>query len=306
MGRRVRPKLAGRTRTAVTQRRRRPGKVTSHGDNASSSGNRIGRRFVPRSLASLAKKVVQPKSLFFSALGQIAVAYGKQTVVNFPIMQKSSLTAMETAANGGTATNNTVRFFLRGGKYRATLRNNTNTNMRVSLYDIVTLRDPPDTTLDSPPEAWAKGLTDFGIATTYETPGLTPWKSPEFRQYYRIHRVTCLHLEPGQQHEHTVIHGWNRIINSQRFQNSVSTSLAGLTRHLMVVVYGSLVHESATPTTVTTASGSLDYSSVQEFSYGFLESTTPSYAITDNYTKTITDPDFMGEDGDVDANIITG
>lgn len=303
MGRRVRPRM-GASATKTRQRRKRAGKIISHGDNASSSGNRIGRRFLPRSLLPLAKKVVQPKSLFFSGVGQIAVAYGKQTVVNFPIMQKTSLTAMETAANGGSATANSVRFFLRTGKYRATFRNNTNTNMRVSLYDIITARDPPDTTLDSPPEAWAKGLTDFGVTATYETPGLTPGKSPEFRQYYRINRVTCVHLEPGQQHEHTVIHGWNRIINSSRFQNSVSTSLAGLTRHLMVVVYGSLVHESATPSTVTTASGSLDYATQQEWSYGFLETTTPSYAVTDNFVKTLADPDFMGEDGDADADII--
>lgn len=302
-GRRVRPRTA-RSFTATKTRRRRPTGVTSHGDNASSSGCRLGPAFMRGSLRTLAKKIVQPRMVHANTSGRLTASLGLQTVAVFNHMVKSDLTAMETASNGGVATAVPCRFVLRTGKHRLTLRNQTNTNIRMTLYDIVCVRDPPDATLDTPIEAWGKGLTDYGVTNTYNVVGQTPMRSPEFRQYYRIKKVTQLSMEPGQQHEHTVIDRWNRVINSTRFQNSVSNAIAGLTYHCMVVFHGSLVHESATPGTVTTSSGVVDYMFAREYTYGWLETTTSSYAVTNGLATTVADPDFMGETGDADANIV--
>lgn len=301
-GRRVRRKYAGGVAAVRTKQQRRIGKVTSHGDNASSSMNMIGSKYGPRQVQSVARKIVQPQTVSSHSAGTSTCGYGVQKIENFAIMYKSSLTDMETKANGGTATNNSMRLFIKNGKFRLTMRNQSNHNVRMTIYDIVCKRDPPDATLDTPAEAWLKGFTDFGAATQPTLPGTTPFRSPEFRQYFAINRATTLSMEPGQQHDHTVIHNWNKLISSARFQNMVSTSCAGLTRFIMIVYHGSLMHESTTPGTVTYGSCTVDYAAYSEFSWGWISTAAPTYALTDNLAKTLVDADQMGESGDMDVN----
>lgn len=304
LGRRVRPRMARSYVFTQTKTKQRSRKVTSHGDNQSSSVNSIGKRWLTRFGRMMMKKVVSPQTVFLNSSGADSSLQGKQSTINISLMTKSTLTNLETAANSGVATNNPVRFFLKNGKSVFRFRNCANTNCKATLYDIVTKRSPPSAALDTPHKAWVKGVTDFGGSTWNRTVGQTPYRSPEFNQYYAVNRVTTVSLEPGQQHDHTVYHTWDRIVDSIQFQNCVSEAVSGITRHLLVVYHGTLGHESLTPGTVTYMPITLDYASSFEYTYGWIEKTQKTFTLVDANPTSVVDVDFMGESGDADVNSV--
>lgn len=302
LGRRVRPRMARSYVFTKTKTKKVGPKVTTHGDNQSSSVNVIGKGWLTAVERILSRKIACPQTIFANGSNTYTSTQGKQYVLNFAFLSKTELTGIETAANAGVATNNSVRFMLKTGKHILRLRNQSNSNARMTIYDIVTKRDTAQAAYSTPAQCWSKGLTDFGYATGYWTVGQQPTWSPEFNNYFAINRTTLVNLEPGQQHDHTVWHKYNKVVNSARFQNQVGTSCAGLTRFIMVVWHGTLGHESLTEATVTYLPVKLDVAYSSEYTYGVLEKVVPSYTLTDNNPTTVADFDFMGETGDADVN----
>lgn len=301
LGRRVRPRMARSYTRTRTRTKKRLARVTGHGDNASHSVNSIGKRWLSRFDKVLARKVVAPQTVFANSTFSLNSSQGKQVTAYLPLLQKAVLIGMETASAGG-ATNVPTKFFLMGGKFSIKLRNQSNSNAKVMIYDIVTKRDTPDTNLDNPLSCWIKGLTDYGYASGHNTVGQTPYKSPEFNQYFGVNRVTVVSLEPGQQHDHHVYHRWNRIVDSIRFQNANGVSLAGLTRYVMVVAHGMLAHSNGDANAITYIPVTVDCAYDFSFKYGYIERTTRAYAITDNNPTNIGNLDFIGENQDIDAD----
>jgi hypothetical protein len=288
-----------------TKTKRRTGQVSSHGDNQSFSVNSIGKKWLTRFEQMMWRKVVSPQVKFENGSSTSSSTTGSQAVAEYRFLPKNYLTVMETAANGGFVTDAPVKFFLRSAKSVVRMRNASNSNCKITLYDIVTKRAPPSAALDSVLEAWTKGLVDYGnSATAYQTVGQTPHKSPEFNYYFSINRSTTVSLEPGQQHDHTVYHSYNRIVDSVSFQNSASTSIPGVTRTTLIVFHGTLGHESLTPANVTYMPIKLDLAYTYEYKYGWIEKTARTYGISDTNPKVIADFDFMGQSGDVDTNAV--
>jgi len=302
LGRRVRPRMARSYTFTKTKTKQRTGKVISHGDNQSFSNNSIGKKWLTQFDSLMLRKVVSPQTVFSNLTGNVSSAQGKQAVLAFAYLTKTELTSMETAS-AGAATSVPTKYFLKVGKYVLRLRNQANTNCRMSIYDIVTKRNTVSTTLDNPSEVWTKGMTDFG-ALTKETIGMTPYRSPEFNQYFGVNRVTTISLEPGQQHDHTVYHKYNRVVDSIQFQNNVGTALAGLTRFIVIVFHGTLGHESLAASNVTYMPITVDYAAQSEYTYGWIDKTTRAFTGTDSNPVAVADFDFMGESGDMDTNPI--
>lgn len=303
LGRRVRPRMA-RSYLLTKTKRKRPGKVRSHGDNSSASVNSIGKKFLTFFDKMMYRKIVSPQTLFYNSANSTSSTQGRQRVQVFPYMQSTVLTAIKTACNGGTATDIPVKFFLKSGKYSLKFKNQSNHVVKMSIYDIVTKKNTISSSIDSPDEAWQKGLTDFGGLSS-GTVGFTPYKSPEFNQYFGVNRVTTLSMEAGQQHEHLVYHRYNRVVDSVQFENATGTAIAGLTRFIMLVFHGSLGHESTSAANVTYMPATIDYASSYDYTYGFIEKTVRGFTATDNNLTTVVDFDFMGEGGDADTNLIT-
>lgn len=305
LGRRVRPKLARSYTATKTKTETQRGRVVKTSDNASFSVVKLG-----RSAGGLAypiyKALSVPQTIVDSNSSQVLSAVGRQAVLLVIPGVMFSTTALVNIKAAIAVTNRNLRIFLKKGRVKYTFRNQTNCNMRISIYDIMTKSYGPTLALDSPTDAWAKGLTDFGPTYTINTVGATPNKSPEFKKQFRVASVTTLSLEPGQQHEHMVYHTYNRLIDSTIFDNwsGTSESIKGITRWTMVVFHGALVHESVTPDQVTYANTTLDYAVHREYSYAWLEKAVPSLTFTDNLPSTIIDPDQMGETGDQDVNVL--
>jgi len=303
LGRRVRPKLARSYVLTKTQKKRRSGRVISHGDNQSASVTRIGKPYMSRFDKNIYRKVISPQSIFGNFSSQVSSSTGQQNLFQIPMMDLSMLTSIETATAGG-ATVVPTKFFLKQAKMVLRFRNQTNTVARCSIYDLYAKKSSPATTIATPLSAWSKGLADYGLASdAYKTIGFTPFRSPEFNQYFGVKRVTSVFLEAGQQHDHTVYYNYNRIVDSIQFQNQVGSLVAGLTRHIMVVYHGTLMHQTDAPS-VSYASIGMDFSYHWEYSYGFLEKTTRTFGGTNTIPTAIADPDMMGEGGDADVNVI--
>lgn len=299
LGRRVRPRMAGPAGLTRTRTKTKRGKAFSHGDNTSSSSNMIGGGF--RGFAGkLAQKCVCPQTVYSNTSGTTSCSTGAQTIFMYNILPKTDLVACKTAANAGTATSNSLRLFIRSGKQRLHFRNCANTPARCWIYDVIVKRS---STFANPVYAWRQGLSDMGGGSYPETNiGVTPYRSPEFNRVFSINKVVSVNLEPGQEHQHTVRHKWNKVVNTVQFENEGTELCPGFTRYVMVVFHGTLVH--GTDNVVSYAPIKIDHAIQQEYAYGWLEKNSPTLSVTNNFVTTLTAPSFMAESGDADmANI---
>lgn len=287
--------------TATRQRRRKINTARKTGDNSSLSYTKMLAKWNPQ-LKRLYRVVQARQTVASQAGGNSTCSVGRQNVTAFTCLSATTLGSLKANVNGG-ATDNAVRMFLGSAKLKVSLRNQTNSVAKITLYDIVCKRAGPSFSLDSPIEAWTKGYTDMGITNPEQILGQTPSHSPEFRNLFYTHKVTTFMMEPGQQHDHTFYRTINRVVDSTLWDNLQGQSCPGLTFFTMVVFNGTLIHESATPTTVTTCGVTLDHVFTFEIDYGFMQSNKPFYQQLAQVTNTIVDPDFMGETQDADVNV---
>lgn len=300
MGRRVRRKVAAPNVTRQ-RRRRRIGRKVKTGDNSSFSLCTIAQGWRPISKV-LYKQICGRQTRLDQWSFSATCGVGKQALISLPFMTLTELTKIKVACNDGVATSNNVRCFIGKVTQRVFLRNQANTVSKVMIYDLVPKRDLSSTTVDDPNEAWNKGYTDMGLTNQSTVIGNTPNFSAEFRNFWRIVKVTTVNLEAGEQHDHIVKMSVNKLIDSTRWDNSTGYYFKGLSAACLIVFHGTLQHESAAPTTVTFTDNRLDYAVSQEYSFGYIKQNLPSYTNDRVFGTTITDGDMMGETGDADVN----
>jgi len=250
-------------------------------------------------------KLAAPQTVGSTSSGRLVANVGRQNYTTLVSMHNATkLRDIKTTIQGG-ADPRSIQLFLKSARTRLTLRNQANHNVRMTIYDIGVKKRYGSSSLDTPTEAWNVGVDDYGDAD-YDptTVGVTPFKSPEFRRGYFVQNTTTLSMEPGQTHEHTVWHKYNRLLNSVIFEHGNDLAVAGVTRYCMVVFHGSLFHESATPITVTTGECVVDYMLYEEYSYSYLDSINPSVTFTNGLATALVDGDQMGEDQDQDLNAV--
>lgn len=276
-------------------------RVRRHGENSSLSSVWIGRR--RRGVhKSLYRKLAAPQTAQYVAAGKVASLIGRQGVATFDFLTKGNLDGIKSVVTAGGSDKN-VKWFMKTGRLKLTLRNQSNSNCRLTLYDVLPKRLTCSTSIDSPEEAFSKGLSDLSGATISSTSlGVTPFKSPEFRRNFYVHRVTYVNLEPGETHEHVVHFIWDRFIDTVAFENVNSQGIPGFTRFVMAVFHGMLGHESADDAVVTHLPVKLDYSIMREWSYSWMETPAPTVSRVDALPLTITNFDFMGQSDDIDAD----
>lgn len=303
----VRPRLGMRVRrgayTATRQKRKLYGNGKKTGENSSMSYARAGRSWMSRYAKFLYKRVQCRQVDAAHSTGRWESNFGQQTCRDVPSLNSTHLGRLKTAAAGGTVDNN-IRLFIGHVKRKLFMRNQSNSVAKVTLYDVVFNRQPTNLLFDSPTECWTKGYNDQGLTDQQLEVGNTPFNSPEFRNFFKVVKVTVINMEPGQQHEHTFIHRINRVVDSTSFDHSSMVFYRGLTSFTMPVFHGSLCHESASPNTVSYLPVVMDWSLFNEVHYGWMPQNRPNYAYAATVPKTITDADFMGEADDIDANNI--
>lgn len=293
----------GRSYTATRRRRGRYNKVVKRGENSSATATRMG-SYMTRFNRMMYKKLVARRVNASVSSTRSTSAAGQQSVFASFNLDKTQLVALKDDIVGASGDANEYKFFIKYVKRTSLIRNQSNSVVKLSLYDVSLKKQPNGTAADTPIECWEKGLADFGLGSSAaQQPGMTPYRSPEFNRYFYVKRVSTVYLEAGQQHEHTFIHRINRLVPSTVFDNSGSlVSFQGLTTWTMAVFLGSLGHESLTPGNVSIMPATLDILTRSEVHYGYLESKAPKYTWTNNLPATVTNFDFMGETGDADVD----
>lgn len=253
------------------------------------------------SMRLLYKKVQGRKTLVNVTSSSTNSTQGVQAVQERQIFTRSQLDDIKTAALGG-ADNNDCKLYLGYSKHQLTLKNQSNHVVTLTLYDYCFQKQPIGSSLDTAKEVWDKGFTDMGLTTQSAQVGNTPFASPDFRRYIKVKRAIRISMEPGQQHIHTCYRRLNRLVSSTIWDGSAFTSVPYLTTGILFSFYGSIGHESATPTTVTYMPARVDWVVKEEYTYGFLPNPKPAYTYTNGLSTTVADFDHMGESGDADVN----
>lgn len=305
-GRRVRRRTS-RSYTAVKQKRRSLfKKPMKNGDNSSVSTLTWGNRRMNSHTQTLFKKVTGMQTESYHSSTSNTSVFGQQIVYDASVgLENSQLLAMFTKANSGNATiSNEVSLFVRYLKRRVVLRNQSNSVGKLTLYDLVCRRQPVSTSANDPLDCFIKGYADLGLPNQHLQVGISPFKSAEFRRFWKVKRVTVIDIEPGQQHEHVVVHHVNRFIKSSVMEAHGGVRfLPGLSSALMAVHHGGIGHDNTTITNVNYMPMRVDYTVLQEVNYGYMTQVLPSYTYTNNLPA-VADFDFMGENQDIDADVI--
>lgn len=118
--------------------------------------------------------------------------------------------------------------------------------------------------------------------------GSTPFQSKQFREYWKVQKVTNIALRPGETHKHYVKNHCNVSIESDRI-NTNNKYYAGITRATLVAVTGLPIRSAATPSQVTT--GAVDIGLVFERHYKYCQFAPASSTIVtyNNVSSTMTD-----------------
>lgn len=210
--------------------------------------------------------------------GNYVSGLGQQSVGSFPLFSKTQLQEIKTACVG--TTNNTAKVYIKSINTSITLRNQTTQPGRVRIYDIVCRRDTPSTTLDSPYECWAKGLTDLSGSTATPNDAFAhPNRSDEFRCYWKIARTHDVNLQCGDSYVHTVKIKCNRVLDTTVLDNAVGTSIGGWTHYVLVVHMGSLVNSNQDNNRVTYCSLKLDYIQSITTRFAYFEKNLATYTV---------------------------
>lgn len=297
---------ASYTATQTRRKRRpRPGHVKKS-ENSSISATRWGRpAFL---LTSVYKKLTGRRLDRNTGYKITASALGEQAVTEFAWGTFSDLIAVKDGLLGLSSASS-VKMYLGYLKYKICIKNQTNMVTRMTIYDVALKGQPMTISYDSPMEMWRKGTADLGVGTTsdatadYRTPFTTPHRSPEFRKFYRIVKVTTVQMEPGQQHEHTIYRRFNWLGDSSKFDIAgASLGCYPFYTACMIVQCGSIVSGAPTsaPTTTAVSLGATQYDFLTsvEYTSALHPGTIPTYVANGTYVKDIAAPRFMGEDQD--------
>lgn len=288
-----------------TQRRRRryqSGKKA--GDNQSLSYAVYGARWLSPLLRSLYKKITSRGVYRTSYTTNASSTSGNQGSQFFNYVIQSDLNGVKSQW-APPVVGSDMRIILGHVKATLCLRNQSNSNAKVTIYDCgyrnhLTIAGA----LDDPIELWDKGMLDYGAGSANQRldVGCTPFMSPEFRRQCFVRKATVVTLEPGQQHDHRAIVRYNRLFSSTDWDNLASTSaVKSLTQFFLVVFHGCLGHESTTPGNVNFMPVTLDVAVMYEINHSTLQARVGSYTLVNN-RPTVTNYDFMGENQDADLD----
>lgn len=138
--------------------------------------------------------------------------------------------------------NNARRLLARNMYGEITFTNCTNSVLYVQLYDVMSKRELTSTSsvqapVINPHTAWQSGLALIGNSNPGASMvGTYPTKVPNFRDYWKVCKVTKHMLSPGEVHKHKVYYKINKIIPQTRVDKA--NRYAGLTYATMLNCFG--------------------------------------------------------------------
>lgn len=232
----------------------------------------------------LKSELLSRNTYYYSGAARISAGVGTQNP-SCPVwvLDAADLTTMSSVI---TSNNQTQRFFVDNVRFNANFTNQDITPCRLTIYDCIARRDMVQAlsnVVGTPAYAWLTGFTDMSVATpstTFAYPGMTPFMSNDFTQYWKVVNVSEVYLLPGNVHNHHYSQIVNKIMNDA-VVNYETLNIRNLTYVPMFVVEGSPANNlTSASTTISMSQANLDcvydykvsfqalQSSVQNVSFG--------------------------------------
>lgn len=223
-----------------------------------------------------------------------------------PEMQQSTAQAL---------TNLTARMIIDRATTRYTMKNHTTIPIQVWIYDCVARRDDRenrdeerDVQLDTDPlTTWNTGLADEEINANipnqgsgdYTFPGITPFRSQRFCQWWHVRGVKKLTIDAGAHHIHTVKWRGPRVFNMALMRDL--NLMRKTTYACLVVAKGGMVRDTSTPFRIGYGSAELDIITETQYKYQVAVSNRTAWQYYSNLPSSMTVQGTITEDYNVEA-----
>lgn len=296
VGRRVQVSLRSMLRrpTRTSTRRRRPrqrgGQHEPGYDGLKKFVYRYGKKRRLRTQAA-------PIYLYTNSGGTVTETVGWQGRAQIvQLYDKDDLDNIQAQLPG--ANNNYIQ--LRGANMRMDFTNQGTAPMELKIYHLIAKRDMP--TGFNSVELWDAGLasqTTSVNASRYL--GMTPYKSQQFTQFWRVKKCQTQVIAPGGNHTERIIARVNTIMRQRRFQTTGSISFAGLTYAMLVVVRGPATNDTDLPLLASTCATKYDFIWNKSFDFTYVERKEQGGFLDDNISHIITGNVVREMDGVVSA-----
>jgi hypothetical protein len=169
----------------------------------------------------------------------------------------------------------TSKLYMKGCFAETLFTNQTNDVAHMTLYDCIARRDlttqsTAEGLYTTPDVAWQQGSVDGGATNSWKIVGSTPFQSIGFTEYYKIFKITTVDLHSGGHHRHKLYANPRKMVNNDIVQTLITSSNTGTigqwTSFTMVVVHG-YPDNLTGGTTVTTASGKIDWVTRKQYEF---------------------------------------
>jgi hypothetical protein len=245
----------------------------SYGNGPRGSSKRVG-------LIKNLEKLLPPQKWFFNNIYQIAATAGLQNtgIVASIYTPHDLYTYNGSAGTGDGSIGNKV--ILKDYSCSINFTNQTNANVKVQMYDIISRRDNfvlNTSYVEDPLVAWQQAIVGGGYHTTWY--GATPFDSPLFTKYFKVIGSQEYRLAEGETGEHIVKHKMNKPfdmsvlsgIGTAGTQNAFPVNeggFKGLTYYAIAVVSGAPT--DANNSTVTTSIATVDFVTVNAYTFEYI------------------------------------
>lgn len=208
----------------------------------------------------------------------------------------------------------TARIIMDKATTRYTLKNHTTIPIQVWLYDCVARRDDRenrdeerDASLDTDPiTLWNTGLLQETVASpgypnagpgNLEFPGVTPFRSQRFCEWWHVRKVKKITIDAGAHHIHTVNWRGPRVFKRSLMQDL--NLMRKTTYALLVVAKGGLVRDTSTPFRIGYGTAELDIITETSYKFQVAVSNRTSYQYFSNLPTAMTAQGTVTEDYNV-------
>lgn len=231
-------------------------------------------------------QLFRDQSFLGNTSGRITYPSGKQITVSVSGWGSGDMTTIMAQAAalsnpvGGSLIKN-YRVYCKSLTSKIFLSNQTNDIMKLTLYDCYVKRDTPNANYFTPDGAWFQGLTDqtpsaVGTSIGYQMLGAQPFTSAAFCDLYTVSKITNVVLHTGGHHVHTTNSYPKKNFENEFILANGASTFTGFTHFTMIVAHGFPINDNAT-TTVTTASGALDYVATRSYTFQVVQQNNSQY-----------------------------
>lgn len=238
--------------SSSSSNRRMTMSVRPVGTGSSNSYYKYVRR--PSRGSRIVKTQQAPLYSIYNSGTRLTSLQGEQAYANLQTFNASQLHQLyfETSANQDG------RFWVDWARTRSVFQNQSEATTFLTIYEYTTRRD----SLVGPTLAFQSGMASIqaGVGSTASDIGATPFMTPRFTSNFRILKKYNVELAQGRSHIHTSFYSLSRNYDDSVYQmdGGDSTVLAGWTRGIFYIAWGTPFNSLSNNTKVSTTPVAID------------------------------------------------